>query len=50
MAPSFLTTLDLACGYWQIELDEESKPKTAFTYEAGAWTLWKVDSFKICST
>ena len=31
----YFTTLDLASGYWQIELDEESKPKTAFTSEAG---------------
>lgn len=26
-------TLDLACGYWQIELDENSKEKTAFVVD-----------------
>ena len=29
-AQSF-TSLDLKGGYWQVELDEESKPPTAFT-------------------
>ena len=26
----YFTTLDLASGYWQIELDEPLRPKTAF--------------------
>ena len=25
------TSLDLKCGYWQVELDEESIPLTALT-------------------
>lgn len=27
---SYLSTLDLASGYWQVELDKEAIPKTAF--------------------
>ena len=31
----FFSTLDLASGYWQIELDAESQPKTEFTTHSG---------------
>ena len=31
----FFTTLDLMCGYWQIEMEEESKDKTAFVSHRG---------------
>ena len=32
------------------EVIEVSNSVRAFTYEPGAWTLWKGDPFKICST
>jgi len=31
----YFSTLDLAAGYWQIKVDEESKEKTAFTTQQG---------------
>ena len=31
----YFTTLDLASGYWQVPLDDQSRPKTAFTTHQG---------------
>ena len=34
-AAQYFTSLDLKSGFWQIELDDESRPKTAFITHAG---------------
>ena len=34
---TIFTTLDLKAGYWQIEMDEESIPKTAFRCHRGLY-------------
>lgn len=36
------TTLDLASGYWQVDLDEHSKPLTAFSTPSGHWQFRKL--------
>lgn len=33
----YFTSMDLKSGFWQIELDAESRPKTAFTTHAGLY-------------
>ena len=34
---SWFSTLDLASGYWQVEVDEKDQPKTAFTVGSGLY-------------
>ena len=42
------TTLDMASGYWQIEIDEKDKEKTAFICSAGLYE-YNVMPFGLCN-
>ena len=44
----FFTTLDLASGYWQIELEETSKEKTAFIVENNLYEFNRM-AFGLCN-
>ena len=43
----WFTTLDLASGYLQVEMDEEDKAKTAFTMRYGLYK-WNVMPSGLC--
>ena len=42
------TTLDLSAGYWQVELDPESRAKTAFTSHVGLYEFTRMP-FGLCN-
>ena len=44
----YFSSMDLMSGYWQIEMDPESREKTAFITHAGLYEF-KVMAFGLCS-
>jgi transposase InsO family protein len=40
----YFSTLDMTSGYWQVELEEETKEKSAFVTRSGLWQ-WRVLPF-----
>lgn len=46
---SWFSTLDMRKGYWQVEVDEKDRPKTAFATGNGGLYQWAVLPFGLCN-
>ena len=44
----YFSTLDMASGYWQVEMSDTDKAKTAFATRYGLWE-WNVMPFGLCN-
>ena len=44
----YFTMLDLASGYWQVKLDDDARPKTAFTTHQGLFEFVSMP-FGLCN-
>ena len=44
----FMSTLDMASGYWQVEIAEEDRPKTAFITKYGLYEHTRM-AFGLCN-
>ena len=45
---AYFSTLDMASGYWQIDIEEADKPKTAFVTKRGLFEMNKM-AFGLCN-
>ena len=46
----YFTKLDLRSGYWQEEIEEEDKPKTAFQVKTLGFYGFHIMLFGLCNT
>ncbi len=44
----WFSSMDLCSGYWQVEMDQADKEKTAFVTRKGLWQ-WRVMPFGLCN-
>ena len=44
----WFSTLDLICGYWQVEIEEKDRHKTSFCNREGLFEF-KVMPFRLCN-